>query len=383
MVSLYSAEIKSERGIFVKVKRYHECPECHRITPYFQSKCDCGYHFSGIADEREYKACPSCGLMVPAGQFVCDCGKFLPFCKDSITDADIELAYEAGRRAGVSQERARSGREWDDFFIRASLKNSITGEPIMNRGDFAKWETDYKRAVDASASVKTSTPHDDPPRESCERPSSAQTTARSEQDPDTQRAPSDAADAYTDELKHGYMGRKKRAAAKFAFKCAIILLICCPIFMFLANTLAEDVAPPDEGLTPAPFLNGAMIKVPSGDRVAPLTIETSGNDEYYIVLDPYDSVARDNGEMSFLVSAGSSVEIDVPLGEYLIYYACGPEWYGRYNRFGKNTAFYRCPGIFEFTLDGERCSGWTLTLYAVANGNMQSVPIPEDEFPDI
>ncbi len=78
MVSLYSRQNKTKEGIFVKVKRYHECPECHRISPYFQTKCDCGYHFSGVSIERQFKACPSCGLLVPASQAVCDCGAVFP-----------------------------------------------------------------------------------------------------------------------------------------------------------------------------------------------------------------------------------------------------------------------------------------------------------------
>lgn|GEM_PF-1497700 len=62
----------------MKVKRYHECPECRRISPYFQTKCDCGYHFSGVSIERQFKVCPSCGLLVPASQTVCDCGAAFP-----------------------------------------------------------------------------------------------------------------------------------------------------------------------------------------------------------------------------------------------------------------------------------------------------------------
>ena len=62
----------------MKVKRYHECPECHRISPYFQTKCDCGYHFSDVSIERQFKVCPSCGLLVPASQTVCDCGAAFP-----------------------------------------------------------------------------------------------------------------------------------------------------------------------------------------------------------------------------------------------------------------------------------------------------------------
>lgn len=62
----------------MKVKRYHECPECHRISPYFQMKCDCGYHFSGVSIERQFKACPTCGLLVSASQTICDCGATFP-----------------------------------------------------------------------------------------------------------------------------------------------------------------------------------------------------------------------------------------------------------------------------------------------------------------
>lgn len=97
----------------MKVKRFHECPDCHRIVPYLQRKCDCGYVFSG--GEREYKTCVACGSLVPASRLFCDCGKFLPMQRDTLTEGDVETAYQEGRFAGVAEERTRQEGEWSRF----------------------------------------------------------------------------------------------------------------------------------------------------------------------------------------------------------------------------------------------------------------------------
>lgn len=122
----------------MKVKRFHECPDCHRIAPYLQRKCDCGYVFSG--GEREYKTCVACGSLIPASRLFCDCGKFLPMQRDTLTEGDVETAYQEGRFAGVAEERTRQEGEWSRFFRAASLKNTFTGEPISSAADFYKWK---------------------------------------------------------------------------------------------------------------------------------------------------------------------------------------------------------------------------------------------------
>ena len=87
-----------EKGEYcVKVKRFRECPDCHRIVPYLQRKCDCGYVFSG--GEREYKTCVACGSLIPASRLFCDCGKFLPIQRDTLTEGNVETAYQEGRFA--------------------------------------------------------------------------------------------------------------------------------------------------------------------------------------------------------------------------------------------------------------------------------------------
>ena len=124
-----------EKGEYcVKVKRFHECPDCHRIVPYLQRKCDCGYVFSG--GEMEYKTCVACGSLIPASRLFCDCGKFLPMQRDTLTEGDVETAYQEGRFSGVAEERTRQEGEWSRFFHAAGLKNTFTGEPISSAADF-------------------------------------------------------------------------------------------------------------------------------------------------------------------------------------------------------------------------------------------------------
>ncbi len=89
--------------------RFWECPECRRINPYLQRKCGCGHVVDG--GELQYKTCTACGCLLPASRLFCDCGKFLPLQKDTITEEDVEAAYQAGRFAGIAEERERIAKE--------------------------------------------------------------------------------------------------------------------------------------------------------------------------------------------------------------------------------------------------------------------------------
>lgn len=135
-------------------------------------------------------------------------------------------------------------------------------------------------------------------------------------------------------------------------------------------------------LQPVSFRNGQIVTYPSGDQVAPLTVQTAGDSNFYIALKPIDGEAISNGAMSFLVSA-KSAEVDVPLGTYEIYYAYGSDWYGKEYKFGESTEYFKCNETFEFTADDEMVYGWTLTLYKVSNGNMSTDEVSKDYFPDI
>lgn len=128
--------------------------------------------------------------------------------------------------------------------------------------------------------------------------------------------------------------------------------------------------------------NGEILTEPLAEAVAPLTIQTSGTGGYYVRLEPLGDVETQLFNlMTFYVEGGSDAEVMVPLGTYEIYYATGETWFGETYYFGMNTQYYKCDETFEFTQDAQSVSGYTLTLYPVAGGNMDTDPINKDDFP--
>lgn len=179
--------------------------------------------------------------------------------------------------------------------------------------------------------------------------------------------------------------RLKMTLAPIAKILAIMAVIAFVVWAYGSDDrgdLSDTVEDADSDLTPQMVLNGHVLCPPSGERVAPLKINTDGDTSYYVVLVPFDAEARENGSMSFYVS-GNGVETDVPLGEYIIYYACGETWYGIDHKFGANTAYFQCEDTFQFSYDDSGYNGWELTLYKVSGGNMSSDEISPESFPAI
>lgn len=85
--------------------------------------------------------------------------------------------------------------------------------------------------------------------------------------------------------------------------------------------------------------------------------------------------------MSFFVRSNSTLNIDVPLGTYEMFYCIGLDCYGTKFKFGYNTTYCTSDELLEFTLDDEYVYGHTLTLYPVSNGNFETEQIDESEFP--
>ena len=137
-----------------------------------------------------------------------------------------------------------------------------------------------------------------------------------------------------------------------------------------------------------PVTNGQLIVQPAEEGVAPLSVETTGSGSYYVALAKMlpglnggDPVPSRSIYMSFVVLGGESAEVLVPLGVYKIYYATGPTWYGKDDLYGSDTVRYECEGTFDFTRSASEYEGWTLTLYPVYGGNMDTERIPEYQFP--
>lgn len=149
-------------------------------------------------------------------------------------------------------------------------------------------------------------------------------------------------------------------------------------------------------LTEYEFTSGRYIKKPTYECICPLTVSVPSGKNYYIYLDyigapAYSVVSRQkentyrqstDGDVSFLVGAGCTVDIDVPVGKYKLYYTCGDTWYGRDNRFGPDAPCYSSSTILDFYTDNTSAYGHTLELWLQTDGNLDRKEISPSGFPD-
>lgn len=70
----------------------------------------------------------------------------------------------------------------------------------------------------------------------------------------------------------------------------------------------------------------------------------------------------------------------VPVGSYEIKYATGQEWFGPILDFGESASYARCDDRFDFTQDDDGYTGYTIELILQTDGNLQTDPIPAEDF---
>ena len=155
----------------------------------------------------------------------------------------------------------------------------------------------------------------------------------------------------------------------------------------LVSNIAGSVSAPqsdaepakEEEVTPALPLpeNGQIVYTNGEAGVAPLEIVTTGSSNYLIKLKKR-YIGSD--VMSFFVRGGSTVEVDVPLGTYDLYYATGQNWYGEEALFGEKTRYYKATEPFEFYEEDGYVNGWTVELFLQQNGNLETDTIDPEEF---
>jgi len=133
------------------------------------------------------------------------------------------------------------------------------------------------------------------------------------------------------------------------------------------------------------YAEPALALPPSGftrrhngvEGIAPLEIQTSGGSNYLVKL---EEVSTHRNVLDVFIRGGDYVNVTVPLGGYRIKYAAGSTWYGYKHYFGQSTSYSQADKIFQFRRDGNRISGYTITLYQVANGNLNTSRIDATEF---
>jgi hypothetical protein len=139
--------------------------------------------------------------------------------------------------------------------------------------------------------------------------------------------------------------------------------------------------------------SGTVFVSPSSGCIAPLTVEVSGPDNYYIYLKfvaspeepssaaPAEDTASDSLDVGFYAAADSSVSLDVPAGVYRLTYAVGETWLGLRKKFGPDTRYYRAEAPLTFSVDGYRLLGNTVRLYPPIDGASAYHRIDASEFP--
>lgn len=160
-----------------------------------------------------------------------------------------------------------------------------------------------------------------------------------------------------------------------------------------ADTSAEASAPDETtavNFLPQPEPQNSFIfeEITGREAVASLSIRTSGTGGYYFVIDPVEFPVTEEGEfyktraqlqannfyIRLYVRGGSTAEINIPLGEYAIYYAHGSAWYGEEALFGPETAYYQYDDTFLFKETSKGYSRWSI---ASSDAELSS----ESEFP--
>ncbi len=141
--------------------------------------------------------------------------------------------------------------------------------------------------------------------------------------------------------------------------------------------------------------NGKMIIVPGYAVTCPFTVVADSSSDYYVYLDyqrvpfyseenreikPY-GFGSNESDVAFIVKAGQTVSINVPIGTYKMYYATGKNFYGTSKLFGDSTRCYVADDLLSFYLAGDYYQGHTITLKAVYNGNFETDEIAEYTFP--
>ena len=151
-------------------------------------------------------------------------------------------------------------------------------------------------------------------------------------------------------------------------KIISILLIS---FLFV---LKLACAAPQEQQLPA---SGSVNSYTSADRIAPFEIKAAQGNNYFVKL---VNAYSEETVLTVFVRGGTTVNIDVPLGTYKVKYASGSTWYGENYLFGTYTSYSKTDKMFDFKIVGNQVSGFSMTLYTVANGNLHMSKIPKSDF---
>jgi hypothetical protein len=147
----------------------------------------------------------------------------------------------------------------------------------------------------------------------------------------------------------------------------------------LSSPSSNYEAPPAFGFEALPLpANGAVLRLPRGGSVAPLTIVTRPDGNHlFVKLISTDDRGED---IRVFVRSGKTVSMSVPFGSYELRYAAGRSWYGGEFLFGPDTQYSVAEETFDFWRRGDTVNGYTVELFLQRYGNLETERIGAEDF---
>lgn len=126
---------------------------------------------------------------------------------------------------------------------------------------------------------------------------------------------------------------------------------------------------------PAPATSVLYNNVGEGDCPNAITTQAGGGD--YLIKMYASSGAL---ALTAYIRNGETLEFNLPPDDYTLKYAAGYKWYGEPYYFGPDTEYGASADKLSCYYDGNYACGNTVTLYPVANGNMETHDIDKSAF---
>ncbi|ENW15399.1 Chaperone protein DnaJ [Acinetobacter haemolyticus CIP 64.3 = MTCC 9819] len=146
----------------------------------------------------------------------------------------------------------------------------------------------------------------------------------------------------------------------------------------VAETGHVNVSSLGKKISPKPLPNTGIMGETNLYGVAPLQIKTPYDGMNYFVK--IDNAYTNKNLATYFIQSGDDLNVELPLGSYVIKYAYGPKWYGIELLFGDKTEYAKVDKILAFDFDGYQYSGYTIELVKQENGNLQTTSISKNQF---
>lgn len=143
---------------------------------------------------------------------------------------------------------------------------------------------------------------------------------------------------------------------------------------YLKMQVNTVVTPPEPMIEVQPLPETGATNKPNLYGDPPLQIKTNPGSHYWVkIVNAYNEREE---VVSYFIRGGETLDVNLPMGSYVVKYAYGDTWYGREHLFGENTGYSKADEVLEFY----RNQGYVIELIQQLNGNLHTTAIDESQF---